>query len=33
MKNKWVWIAVGLIVLAVIISYLPKSAMCEAPCL
>ena len=33
MKNKWVWIAIGLIVLAVIIFSLTKSAMCEAPCL
>jgi len=33
MKNKWFWIVVGLILLAIVISYLTNSAMCEAPCI
>ena len=33
MKNKWIWIALGLIIVAGIIFYGTNSAMCEPPCL
>ena len=33
MKNKWIWIAVGLIIFAGIIFYGTSSSMCKPPCL
>jgi len=33
MKNKWIWIGLGIVIFIAVISYGVNKAMCTPPCL